>query len=105
LRRFNSSAVGSGTNNPLGNVKTERRGSIDVLKNASATAIYLAGRGDSEVTTKGKKRPEPGVARLSWAEEAGRDRTPVPTCSMPKQYIGIKNEQCATLSLNTHCFR
>ncbi|WP_206599872.1 SusC/RagA family TonB-linked outer membrane protein [Hymenobacter glacialis] len=96
----NSSAVGSVPNNPLGNVNPSDIESIDVLKDASATAIYgsRAAGGVILVTTKKGKKGQSRVSLDSWA---GWSR-PVRLFDVlnAEQYIGIKNEAVRNLNAN-----
>ncbi|WP_375417028.1 SusC/RagA family TonB-linked outer membrane protein [uncultured Hymenobacter sp.] len=96
----NSSAVGSVPNNPLGNVNPSDIESIEVLKDASATAIYgsRAAGGVILVTTKKGKKGQSRVSLDSWAGWS----QPVRLFDVlnAEQYINIKNEAVRNLNAN-----
>ena len=96
----NSSAVGSVPNNPLGNVNPNDIESIEVLKDASATAIYgsRAAGGVILVTTKKGKKGQSRVSLESWAGWS----QPVRLFDVlnAEQYMLIKNEAVRNLNAN-----
>ncbi|GAA4386013.1 TonB-dependent receptor [Hymenobacter koreensis] len=96
----NSSAVGSVPNNPLGNVNPNDIESIEVLKDASATAIYgsRAAGGVILVTTKKGKLGQSRISLDSWAGVS----EPVRLYDIlnAEQYIDIKNESVRNLNAN-----
>jgi TonB-linked SusC/RagA family outer membrane protein len=96
----NSSAVGSVPNNPLGNLNPSDIESIEVLKDASATAIYgsRAAGGVILVTTKKGKTGQSRVSLDSWAGWS----QPVRLFDVlnAEQYINIKNEAVRNLNAN-----
>lgn len=96
----NTSAVGSVPNNPLANINPEDIASIDVLKDASATAIYgsRAAGGVILVTT---KRGKKGQGHISYDTWAGITR-PVRLYDVlgAQDYVNIKNEAVRNLNAN-----
>jgi TonB-linked SusC/RagA family outer membrane protein len=96
----NNSAVGSVPNNPLGNLNPADIESVDVLKDASATAIYgsRAAGGVILVTTKQGKK---GQGRLSYDTWVGATR-PVRLYNIlgAEDYMMIKNEAVRNLNVN-----
>ncbi len=96
----NTSAVGSVPNNPLSNVNPSDIESIEVLKDASATAIYgsRAAGGVILVTTKKGKKGQSRVSVESWAGWS----QPVRLFDVlnAEQYINIKNESVRNLNAN-----
>ncbi|WP_460612991.1 SusC/RagA family TonB-linked outer membrane protein [Hymenobacter seoulensis] len=96
----NSSAVGSVPNNPLSNINPNDIESVEVLKDASATAIYgsRAAGGVILVTTKRGKRGQSKVSLDSWVGWS----KPVRLYDMlnASEYIGIKNEAVRNLNAN-----
>lgn len=96
----NNSAVGAVPNNPLSNVNPQDIESVEVLKDASAAAIYgsRAAGGVVLVTTKKGKR---GQSRLSVDSWAGWTR-PVRLIDVlnAEQYMEIKNEGVRNLNAN-----
>jgi TonB-linked SusC/RagA family outer membrane protein len=96
----NSSAVGSVPNNPLGNLNPDDIESVDVLKDASATAIYgsRAAGGVILVTT---KRGKKGQGHLSYSTWAGLTQ-PVRLYNIlgAQDYMMIKNEAVHNLNVN-----
>lgn len=96
----NSSAVGNVANNPLGNLNPADIESVDVLKDASATAIYgsRAAGGVILVTT---KRGKTGQGKLSYDAWAGFSK-PVRLYNVlgASDYMMIKNEAVRNLNVN-----
>ncbi|WP_088844504.1 SusC/RagA family TonB-linked outer membrane protein [Hymenobacter gelipurpurascens] len=96
----NSSAVGSVANNPLGNLNPADIESMEVLKDASATAIYgsRAAGGVILVTTKKGKRGQSRISLDSWAGVS----KPVRLYDVlnAQQYMDIKNEAVRNLNAN-----
>ena len=96
----NTSFVGSVPNNPLANINPEDIASIDVLKDASATAIYgsRAAGGVILVTT---KRGKKGQGRISYDTWVGLTN-PVRLYDVLKaqDYVTIKNEAVRNLNEN-----
>jgi TonB-linked SusC/RagA family outer membrane protein len=96
----NSSAVGNVANNPLGNLNPADIESVDVLKDASATAIYgsRAAGGVILVTT---KRGKTGQGKLSYDGWVGFSK-PVRLYNVlgASQYMKIKNEAVRNLNFN-----
>ncbi|UOG75275.1 TonB-dependent receptor [Hymenobacter tibetensis] len=96
----NTSAVGSVPNNPLSNVNPSDIESIEVLKDASATAIYgsRAAGGVILVTTKKGKKGQSRVSLDSWAGWS----QPVRLFDVlnAEQYVDIKNEAVRNLNAN-----
>ena len=96
----NSSAVGSVPNNPLSNLNPADIESMDVLKDASATAIYgsRAAGGVILVTTKKGKK---GQSHLSYDTWAGWSK-PVRLYNVlgAQDYVTIKNEAVRNLNEN-----
>lgn len=85
----------SGTNstgNALGNINTEDIESVEVLKDAAATAIYgsRAANGVLIVTTKKGKKGKPLVTLDSWIGQSRATRLPKVLDAF--QYTDIKNE-------------
>ena len=96
----NQSAVGSVPNNPLANLNPDDIESMDVLKDASATAIYgsRAAAGVILVTT---KRGKKGQGHLSYNAWAGMTK-PVRLYDIlgAQDYVNIKNEAVDNLNIN-----
>ncbi|TGD81606.1 SusC/RagA family TonB-linked outer membrane protein [Hymenobacter wooponensis] len=96
----NSSAVGSVPNNPLSNINPNDIESVEVLKDASATAIYgsRAAGGVILVTTKRGKKGQSKISVDSWAgwTEPVRLYDVLNTA----QYMEIKNEAVRNLNAN-----
>ncbi|WP_460581700.1 SusC/RagA family TonB-linked outer membrane protein [Hymenobacter luteus] len=96
----NSSAVGSVPNNPLSNINPNDIESVEVLKDASASAIYgsRAAGGVILITTKKGKR---GQSRLSLDSWVGWSK-PVRLYDIlnAEDYIAIKNESVRNLNAN-----
>ncbi|RZK30507.1 MAG: SusC/RagA family TonB-linked outer membrane protein, partial [Hymenobacter sp.] len=96
----NLSAVSSVPNNPLANLNPADIESVDVLKDASATAIY-GSRGSNGVilvTTKGGRK---GQSHLSYDAWVGATR-PVRLYEIlgAQDYMDIKNEAVRNLNAN-----
>ncbi|HEX8425761.1 TonB-dependent receptor [Hymenobacter sp.] len=96
----NSSAVGSVPNNPLSNINPNDIESVEVLKDASATAIYgsRAAGGVILVTTKRGRRGQSKISVDSWVGWT----EPVRLYDVLKteDYINIKNESVRNLNAN-----
>jgi TonB-linked SusC/RagA family outer membrane protein len=96
----NQSAVGSVANNPLANLNPDDIESMDVLKDASATAIYgsRAAAGVILVTT---KRGKKGQGHLSYNAWVGMTK-PVRLFDIlgAQDYVAIKNEAVRNLNTN-----
>lgn len=96
----NNSAVGNVPNNPLASINPEDIESIDVLKDASATAIYgsRAAGGVILVTT---KRGKKGQGHISYDTWVGVTR-PVRLYDLlnAQDYMTIKNEAVSNLNAN-----
>jgi TonB-linked SusC/RagA family outer membrane protein len=96
----NQSAVGSVPNNPLANLNPDDIESMDVLKDASATAIYgsRAAAGVILVTT---KRGKKGQGHLSYNAWVGMTK-PVRLYDIlgAQDYVTIKNEAVRNLNVN-----
>ena len=96
----NNSAVGSVPNNPLANIAPEDIENIEVLKDASATAIY-GSRANGGVILVTTKRGKKGQARLSYDMWVGISK-PVRLFELlnAQQYVDIKNEAVRNLNAN-----
>jgi len=96
----NTSAVGSVPNNPLSNVNPSDIESIEVLKDAAASAIYgsRAAGGVILVTT---KRGRKGQSRITYDAWVGWSK-PVRLYDMlgAEDYMNIKNEAVRNLNAN-----
>jgi TonB-dependent SusC/RagA subfamily outer membrane receptor len=96
----NSSSVGSVPNNPLSNLNPADIESMEVLKDASATAIYgsRAAGGVILVTTKKGKK---GQSRISYDTWSGWSK-PVRLYELlgAQDYVNIKNEAVRNLNDN-----
>ena len=96
----NQSAVGSVPNNPLANLNPDDIESMDVLKDASATAIYgsRAAAGVILVTTKRGKKGQGHLAYNAWAGIT----KPVRLYDVlgAQDYVTIKNEAVHNLNIN-----
>ncbi|RPD47105.1 TonB-dependent receptor [Hymenobacter sediminis] len=96
----NSSAVGSVPNNPLSNINPNDIESVEVLKDASATAIYgsRAAGGVILVTTKKGRRGQSKISLDSWVGWS----EPVRLYDLldAQQYMDIKNESVRNLNSN-----
>lgn len=97
----NSSAVGSVPNNPLSNVNPSDIESVEILKDASATAIYgsRAAGGVILVTTKKGRK---GQSRVSYDAWVGWSK-PVRLYDLlgAQDYMNIKNEAVRNLNANS----
>ncbi|WP_236943144.1 SusC/RagA family TonB-linked outer membrane protein [Hymenobacter sp. PAMC 26628] len=96
----NNSAIGAVPNNPLGNINPADIESVDVLKDASATAIYgsRAAGGVILVTTKQGKK---GQGRLSYDGWAGLTQAVrLYDVLGATDYMTIKNEAVNNLNIN-----
>lgn len=89
---FTGSSGGSVGNNPLADINPTDIETIDVLKDASATAIYgsRAANGVVVITTKKGKKGRTKVTYDGWASFS----TPynLPKLLSPAEYVTIKNE-------------
>lgn len=96
----NNSAVGSVANNPLANIAPEDIENVEVLKDASATAIY-GSRANGGVILVTTKRGKKGQARLSYDTWVGVSK-PVRLFDMlnAQDYVNIKNESVRNLNAN-----
>ncbi len=96
----NNSAVGSVPNNPLANIAPEDIENIEVLKDASATAIY-GSRANGGVILVTTKRGKKGQARLSYDAWVGVSR-PVRLYDVlnAADYVSLKNEAVRNLNEN-----
>lgn len=96
----NQSAVGSVPNNPLANVNPEDIETVDILKDASATAIYgsRAAGGVILVTT---KRGKAGQSHFSYATWVGlTNAVRLYDVLGAQDYMNIKNEAVHNLNIN-----
>jgi len=96
----NNSAVGSVPNNPLANIAPEDIENIEVLKDASATAIY-GSRANGGVILVTTRRGKKGQARLSYDTWVGISK-PIRLFDMlnAPEYVNIKNEAVRNLNAN-----
>ncbi|MET4107988.1 TonB-dependent receptor [Hymenobacter sp. UYP22] len=96
----NSSAVGSVPNNPLSNINPADIESVEVLKDASATAIYgsRAAGGVIVVTTKKGRRGQSKLSLDSWV--GWNDPVRLYDVLNAADYIDIKNEAVRNLNAN-----
>jgi len=96
----NSSAVGSVPNNPLSNINPADIESVEVLKDASATAIYgsRAAGGVIVVTTKKGRRGQSKLSLDSWV--GWNDPVRLYDVLNAADYIEIKNEAVRNLNAN-----
>jgi TonB-linked SusC/RagA family outer membrane protein len=96
----NNSAIGSVPNNPLANIAPEDIENIEVLKDASATAIY-GSRANGGVILVTTKRGKKGQARLSYDAWVGATR-PVRLYDIlnAADYVNLKNEAVRNLNAN-----
>lgn len=82
----------SAANNPLSNINPNDIESIDILKDASATAIY-GSRASAGVVLITTKRGQKGKTRVNYNAWAGwTSATRVPEVLNADQYVEIKNE-------------
>lgn len=85
----------SAANNPLGDINPADIESIEILKDASATAIYgsRAANGVMIVTTRKGDRSKPGKANVNYSSWTGISKvTGLPDLLNAEEYILIKNE-------------
>jgi len=96
----NNSAVGNVANNPLGNLNPADIESVDVLKDASATAIYgsRAAGGVILVTTKRGKKGQSKLSYDAWAGWSSAVR--LYDVLGAQDYMNIKNEAISNLNYN-----
>ncbi len=96
----NSSAVGSVPNNPLANINPEDIENVEVLKDASSTAIY-GSRANGGVILITTKKGRKGQSHLSYDAWVGATR-PVRLYSIlgAQDYVNIKNEAVRNLNAN-----
>ncbi|AHJ96193.1 SusC/RagA family TonB-linked outer membrane protein [Hymenobacter swuensis] len=96
----NSSAVGSVPNNPLSNINPADIESVEVLKDASATAIYgsRAAGGVIVVTTKKGRRGQSKLSLDSWV--GWNDPVRLYDVLNATDYMEIKNEAVRNLNAN-----
>jgi TonB-linked SusC/RagA family outer membrane protein len=96
----NTSAVGSVPNNPLSNVNPEDIENVEVLKDASATAIY-GSRANGGVILITTKRGRKGQSHLSYDTWVGVTK-PVRLYDIlgAQDYVNIKNEAVRNLNAN-----
>lgn len=96
----NNSAVGSVPNNPLANIAPEDIENIEVLKDASATAIY-GSRANGGVILVTTKKGRKGQARLSYDTWVGVSR-PIRLYPLlnAADYVTVKNEAVRNLNAN-----
>lgn len=89
----------SAANNPLSNLNPNDIESIDILKDASATAIYgsRAAAGVVLITTKRGKKGKTRVGYDAWAGWTNAAR--VPEVLNARQYVELKNEAVANAGL------
>ena len=96
----NNSAIGSVPNNPLANIAPEDIENIEVLKDASATAIY-GSRANGGVILVTTKRGRKGQAKLSYDAWVGITK-PVRLYDVlnAADYVSLKNEAVKNLNDN-----
>jgi TonB-linked SusC/RagA family outer membrane protein len=96
----NNSAVGSVPNNPLANIAPEDIENIEVLKDASATAIY-GSRANGGVILVTTKRGKKGQAKLNYDAWVGVTK-PVRLYDIlnAADYVSLKNEAVRNLNAN-----
>jgi TonB-linked SusC/RagA family outer membrane protein len=94
----NNSAVGSVPNNPLANIAPEDIENIEVLKDASATAIY-GSRANGGVILVTTKRGKKGQAKLNYDAWVGV------TKPVRLDYVSLKNEAVRNLNANRAAIR
>jgi TonB-linked SusC/RagA family outer membrane protein len=96
----NSSAIGSVPNNPLANIAPEDIENIEVLKDASATAIY-GSRANGGVILVTTKRGKKGQAKLNYDAWVGITK-PVRLYEVlnAADYVSLKNEAVRNLNEN-----
>jgi TonB-dependent starch-binding outer membrane protein SusC len=97
---FTGSVGNSAANNPLSNINPADIESIDILKDASATAIY-GSRASAGVVLITTKRGQNGKTRVNYDAWAGwTSATRVPEVLNAQQYVEIKNEAAANNNLS-----
>ncbi|MFA6083850.1 TonB-dependent receptor [Mucilaginibacter sp.] len=97
ITTFTGDVGNSAENNPLSTINTEDIESIEVLKDASATAIYgsRAANGVVVITT---KKGKPGKAKVNYSGWFGLNTKPkLPDMLGVTDYITIKNESLANI--------
>jgi len=96
---FTGSVGNSAANNPLSNINPNDIESIDILKDASATAIYgsRASAGVVLITTKRGKNGQTRVNYNTWFGWTKAVR--VPEVLNAQQYVEVKNEAAANNNL------
>jgi TonB-linked SusC/RagA family outer membrane protein len=101
----NNSAVGSVPNNPLANIAPEDIENIEVLKDASATAIY-GSRANGGVILVTTKRGKKGQAKLNYDAWVGVTK-PVRLYDVlnATDYVSLKNEAVRNLNANRAAIR
>ncbi len=95
----NNFSQNSAANNPLSSINPADIESVEILKDASASAIYgsRAAAGVMLITT---KRGKSGKARVSYNTSFGvTDAVRVPDVLSAEQYVTIKNEAAANANL------
>lgn len=96
---FTGSFGNSAANNPLSNINPADIESIDILKDASATAIY-GSRASAGVVLITTKRGQNGKTRVNYDAWVGwTQATRVPEVLNAQQYVEIKNEAAANNNL------
>lgn len=89
----------SAANNPLSSINPNDIESIDILKDASATAIY-GSRASAGVVLITTKRGKKGKTRVNYdGSAAWTQATRVPEVLNAQQYVEIKNEAAANAGL------
>ena len=92
-------SANSAANNPLSNLNPNDIESIDILKDASATAIY-GSRASAGVVLITTKRGKKGKTRVSYDGSASwTQAVRVPEVLNAQQYVEIKNEASANANL------
>lgn len=92
-------SANSAANNPLSNLNPNDIESIDILKDASATAIY-GSRASAGVVLITTKRGKKGKTRVNYDGSASwTQATRVPEVLNAQQYVEIKNEAAANANL------
>lgn len=96
----NNSAVGSVPNNPLSNINPEDIENVEVLKDASATAIY-GSRANGGVILITTKKGRKGQSHLTYDAWVGMTK-PVRLYDIlgAQDYVNIKNEAVRNLNAN-----
>lgn len=100
LRAGNSSA----SNNPLSNINPADIESIDILKDASAAAIY-GSRASAGVVLVTTKRGQKGKTRVNYNAWAGwTNATRVPDVLNAQEYVEVKNEAARNANIAAQQF-